>query len=153
DPLLDFLTGRMNSFSQSMPQLNDLQQTVLGFYVQDTYHVTPKLVANFGLRWEPMLPVHDHFNRGSTFSRAAFDANQTSQLFVNAPVGFLFYGDPGISNAFTDHKLANFSPRLGLVYNPDGKGKTTFRVGGALLYDSIGTFIPYRMVAQNPPFG
>jgi hypothetical protein len=49
--------------------------------------------------------------------------------------------------------LANLSPRLGLVYNPDGAGKTTVRVGGALLYDSVGTFIPYRMVAQNPPYG
>jgi hypothetical protein len=45
------------------------------------------------------------------------------------------------------------SPRLGLVFNPDGKGRTTVRLGGALLYDSVGTFIPYRMVAQNPPYG
>jgi hypothetical protein len=153
DPLLDFLMGKMNSFSQAMPQLNDLQQTVLGLYVQDTYHVTPRLVVNLGLRWEPMLPVHDHFNRGSTFSRAAFDAGQASRVFVNAPVGSLFYGDPGITNAFTDKKLANLSPRLGFVFNPDGKGRTTLRVGAAFLYDSVGTFIPYRMVAQNPPFG
>jgi hypothetical protein len=153
DPLLDFLAGKMNSFSQSGPQLNDLRQTVIGLYIQDTYHVTPRLVANVGLRWEPMFPVYDHFNRGSTFSRAAFDANQPSRVFVNAPVGSLFYGDPGIPNSFTDHKLANFSPRLGLVYNPDGKGRTTFRIGAGLLYDSVATFIPYRMVAQNPPFG
>ena len=42
DPLLDFLTGKMNSFSQSGPQLNDLRQNVFGLYVQDTYHVTPQ---------------------------------------------------------------------------------------------------------------
>ncbi len=153
DPLLDFLAGKMNSFSQSGPQLNDLFQNVVGFYVQDTFHATPKLVVNGGLRWEPMLPLHDRFNRGSTFSRAAFDAGQVSQVFVNAPAGSLFYGDPGIPNSFTSRKLANFSPRLGMVYNPDGNGKTTFRVGGGILYDSVATFIPYRMVAQNPPFG
>ncbi len=153
DPLLDFLAGKMNSFSQSGPQLNDLLQNVFGAYIQDTFHVTPKLVVNAGVRWEPMLPLHDRFNRGSTFSRAAFDARQTSQVFVNAPAGSLFYGDPGITNAFTDRRLANFSPSLGLVYNPDGNGKTTIRVGGGLLYDSVATFIPYRMVAQNPPFG
>jgi hypothetical protein len=153
DPLLDFLAGKMNSFSQSGPQLNDLRQTVIGLYVQDTYHMTPKVVVNVGLRWEPMLPVYDHFDRGSTFSRADYDAGHISQVFVNAPAGSLFFGDPGVTNAFTGKKLANFSPRLGLVYNPDGKGRTTIRVGGALLYDSIATFIPYRMVAQNPPFG
>ena len=153
DPLLDFLTGKMNSFSQSGQQLNDLVQTVFMMYAQDTYHVTPRLVANFGLRWEPLLPEHDRYNRGSTFSQAAFNAGQVSQVYVNAPAGSLFYGDPGIPNGFTDKRLANLSPRLGLVYNPDGAGKTTVRVGGALLHDSVGTFIPYRMVAQNPPYG
>ncbi len=153
DPLLDFLTGKMNSFSQSGAQLNDLLQTVVGAYAQDTYHMTRKLVVNFGVRWEPMLPEYDRFNRGSTFSRAAFDAGQVSQVYVNAPAGSLFYGDPGISKSFTAKRMLNLSPRLGLVYNPDGKGRTTVRVGAGLLYDSVGTFIPYRMVAQNPPYG
>ena len=153
DPLLDFLAGKMNSFSQSGQQLNDLVQTVMMFYAQDTYHVTPRLVANFGLRWEPFLPEHDRYNRGSIFLRSAFDAGQVSQVYANAPAGSLFYGDPGIPSSFTDKRMANLSPRLGLVYNPDGKGRTTVRAGAALLYDSVGTFIPYRMVAQNPPYG
>jgi hypothetical protein len=153
DPLLDFLTGKMNSFSQSGAQLNDLLQTVIMLYAQDTYHLNRKMVVNFGLRWEPLLPEYDRFNRGSTFSRPAFDAGQISRVYVKAPAGSLFYGDPGITNAFTDKRLKNFSPRLGIVFNPDGKGRTTVRLGGALMYDSVGTFIPYRMVAQNPPYG
>lgn len=153
DPLLDFLTGSMNSFSQSLPQQNALRQTVIGVYAQDTIHLTPKLVVNVGLRWEPMLFVQDYFNRGATFSRSAFDAGQTSQVFVNAPPGVFFYGDKGVKKSFTVDKLANFSPRLGFVYNPDGEGKTTFRIGGAYLYDSVATFITYRVNAQNPPFG
>ncbi len=153
DPLLDFMLGKMNSFSQSGPQLNDLRQTVIGAYVQDTFHVTSRFVVNYGLRWEPMLPEYDHFNRGSTFSRAAFDKNQPSQVYVNAPVGSLFYGDPGIPNSFTARRWNDYSPRLGMVYNPDGNGHTTIRTGIAMLYDSVATFVPYRMVAQNPPFG
>lgn len=153
DPLLDFMLGKMNNFSQSGQQLNDLQQTIFQLYIQDTYHVTKKLVANVGLRWEPLLPEYDHFNRGSTFSRAAFDAGTVSSVYAKAPAGSLFYGDPGISKSFTAKRLNNLSPRLGLVYNPDGNGKTTIRAGSAILYDSPGTFIPYRMVAQNPPYG
>jgi hypothetical protein len=122
-------------------------------YVQDTYHATRRLVVNLGLRWEPFLPEFDHYDRGSKFSRPAFDAGQVSQVYANAPAGFLFAGDPGITYSFTDRRLANFSPRLGIVYDPTGSGKTTLRVGGALLYDSVGAFIPYRMVAQNPPYG
>jgi len=153
DPLLDFLTGKMNTFNQSGQQLNDLRQNIVGLYVQDTYHATRRLVVNLGLRWEPFLPEFDHYDRGSTFSRPAFDAGQVSQVYANAPAGSLFAGDPGITHSFTARRLANFSPRLGVVYDPTGTGKTTVRAGAALLYDSVGAFIPYRMVAQNPPYG
>ncbi|MBV8903095.1 MAG: TonB-dependent receptor, partial [Acidobacteriia bacterium] len=149
DPLLDFLLGKMNSFSQSGQQLNDLRQNVLGVYGQDTWHVTPRVVVNLGLRWEPFLPEYDHYNRGSIFSPAAFYAGQISRIYVNAPAGSLFAGDPGVPNSFTSRRLDNFSPRLGIVFDPTGSGRTTLRVGGGLLYDTIGSFIPYRMVAQN----
>src|SRR5215471_10807700 len=138
DPLLDFLAGKMNTFSQSGQQLNDLRQNVVALYVQDTYHATRRLVVNMGLRWEPFLPEFDHYDRGSTFSRAAFNAGQVSQVYVNAPAGTLFAGDPGVDHSFTGRRLNNFSPRLGFVYDPTGQGKTTIRAGGALLYDSVG---------------
>lgn len=153
DPLLDFLAGKMNKFEQSLPQQNAIRQTVVGLYAQDTWHATPKLVVNAGLRWEPTLFPQDYFGRGSTFSRANFDAGIKSQVFPGAPAGQLFFGDPGVPKAFTGDTLTNFSPRLGLVYNPDGEGKTTFRVGGAILYDSVGTFTTYRVIANNLPYG
>jgi hypothetical protein len=153
DPLLDFLMGKMNNFNQSGQQLDDLRQNVFGLYAQDTYHATPRLVVNLGLRWEPFLPEYDHYDRGSTFSMAAFNAGQVSQVYANAPAGTLFAGDPGVNHSFTGRRLDNFSPRLGLVYDPTGKGKTTIRAGGAVMYDSVAPFIPYRMVAQNPPYG
>jgi len=84
---------------------------VVALYVQDTYHMTSRLVVNAGLRWEPFLPEFDHYDRGSTFSRPSFDAGQISRIYVNAPAGSLFAGDPGVTHAFTDRRLANFSPR------------------------------------------
>lgn len=53
----------------------------------------------------------------------------------------------------SDNRWTNFSPRRGAVYNPDGEGKTTFRVGGAMLYDSPGTCMNYRVIANNLPNG
>lgn len=152
-PLLDFLQGKMYRFEQSLPQQNAIRQTVLGLYAQDTFHVTPKLVVNFGLRWEPMKYPYDFFRRGSTFSRDNFNTGTKSSVYVNAPPGTLFYGDPGVTPSMSDDRWTNFSPRLGAVYNPDGQGKTTFRVGGAMMYDSPGTFMNYRVVANNLPYG
>lgn len=84
-PLLDFLKGKMYRFEQTLPQQNDIRQTVFSAYVQDTIHVTPKLVVNVGLRWEPMQYPYDYFHRGSTFSRKAFDAGTQSTVYTNAP--------------------------------------------------------------------
>ncbi len=153
DPFLDFLTGSMNQYAQSLPQLNAIRQTVVGLYAQDTIHMTSKLVVNVGLRWEPMLFPQDYLHRGSTFSRANFNTGVGSKVFTNAPPGSLFYGDAGVTPSFTNNELANLSPRLGIIYNPDGQGKTTFRVGGGILYDSTGTFITYRVIANNLPYG
>jgi Carboxypeptidase regulatory-like domain len=153
DPLLDFLTGTMNSFTQTLPQDYSYRQTLVALYGQDTIRLTPKLVINVGLRWEPTLPSHDYFNRGSVFSLPGFEAGKVSTVFPNAPPGQYFWGDPGVNKSFTGDHWLNFSPRLGIVYNPDGAGKTTFRVGAGILYDSLGTFLTYRVTGQNPPWG
>ncbi|MBV9182042.1 MAG: carboxypeptidase regulatory-like domain-containing protein, partial [Acidobacteria bacterium] len=153
DPLLDFLTGYMNRYEQTMPQQIAYRQTVLGLYGQDTFHITSKLVMNAGLRWEPTLFPQDVFARGSSFSRAAFNAGQTSQVFTNAPAGMFFYGDTGVPRAFTKDTLTNFSPRLGFVYDLDGSGNTVVRTGGAILYDTLGTYLTYRVTANNLPYG
>jgi len=78
-----------------------------------------------------MFYATDYFNRGSEFSMTAFNAGQHSSVYPNAPAGMFYYGDPGVPRAFTSNKLANFSPRVGLVWNPHGNGRDTLRVGGA----------------------
>ncbi len=110
DPLADFLLGKMNSFSQSGAQLNDLRQDVFGLYVQDTFHATSRLVANFGLRWEPMYPVYDHYNRGSTFSFAAFNAGQVSQVYAKClrSADRCSMAIPEVPNSFTKQEAGEF---------------------------------------------
>jgi hypothetical protein len=48
--------------------------------------------------------------------------------------------------------LANFAPRVGLVWNPHGNGKDTLRIGGAILYDSAEVWYNERETT-NPPYG
>ncbi|HEY4048209.1 MAG TPA: carboxypeptidase regulatory-like domain-containing protein [Acidobacteriaceae bacterium] len=153
DPLLDFLMGRMNNFTQTLQQDYSYRQTLIELYGQDTIRLTPKLVANVGLRWEPTLPPHDYFNRGSVFSVAGFTAGKVSSVFPNAPPGQYFYGDPGVNKSFTSDSWWNFSPRLGFVYDPRGDGRTIIRSGVGLLFDSLGTFLTYRVTGQNAPWG
>jgi hypothetical protein len=151
DPLLDFMLGVMSGFGQSRPQQVAMRESIIGLYGQDTIHVNSHLVVNIGLRWEPQLFPHDYFHRGSVFSRTAFDAGQKSTVFANAPAGSFYYGDKGVPAAFTKNTLTNFSPRFGLVFDPKGDGRQTFRAGYGLLYDS-GMLYATQRLTSNPPF-
>ncbi len=151
DPELDLLQGTLQAFQQSKFQQNALRGPVPSLYVQDTYHASPGLTVTGGLRWAPAYMPVDVFNRGIEFSMAAFLANQVSSVYPNAPAGALFYGDPGVSRQFTKSSPLQFSPNLGVSWDPFGNGKTVFRAGAALNYDQVNFFTAQRN-QQNPPF-
>jgi hypothetical protein len=152
DTMADYMIGAMSTFSQNRPQAETLRQTVPAAYVQDTYHATKRLVLNFGLRWEPEFYPVDVFHRGAVFSMANFLSGTRSQVYPNAPPGASFYGDAGVPAGFTKNTPWNFSPRLGLVWDPAGDGKQTLRIGAGIMYDTGEVFFPQRVMA-DPPYG
>jgi hypothetical protein len=151
-PLADFMTGQVSDFQQTNPTPDDLRQWVMSFYAQDSFKVSPRFTFNFGLRWEPTFADPDKYGRGDSFSESAFYANQFSTVHPSAPAGLFFKGDPGIPPAMWNGHLANFAPRVGLVWSPHGDGRDTLRVGAAILYDSTETWFNERETT-NPPFG
>ena len=153
DAMADFELGILGAsgFTYSKAQEQALRETIPGLYLQDTYRMNSRVTINAGLRWEPMLFPQDLFGRGSTFSMDAYVAGQKSRIFPNAPAGSFYYGENGVTKAFTNDRLTNFAPRLGLAWNPNGDGRQTIRVGGALLYDSVQVYYTER-VMTNPPF-
>jgi hypothetical protein len=151
DANLDFLTGAMHSYTQTASQQNAYRGNIPDLYVQDTYHPNQRLAITAGVRWNPeYLPV-DYFRRGSDFNDANFLAGKQSTVFVNAPAGMVFYGDPGVPPAFTQNSPWQFSPRLGIAWDPTGKGKTVLRAGAAMVYDET-NFFTFELVTQNAPF-
>ena len=151
DANLDFLTGALNSFEQSKSQQNALRAPIPRLYIQDTYHATKKIVLSAGVRWDPEFVPADYFHRGSVFNMSDFINNVHSTVYPNAPAGSLYYGDPGVPNAFTKNSPWQFSPRIGATFDPFGDGKTVFRAGAALVYDQPNFFTAQRN-NQNPPF-
>jgi hypothetical protein len=148
---LDFLTGAMNTFEQSSPQLDALRAQVPSLYIMDTYHASQKVVLTAGIRWDPEFFPTDYFGRGSSFSMSGFLANSHSTVYPNAPAGSLYYGDPGVPKALTKGALWQFSPRVGATWDVSGNGNTVFRLGGALVEDMVDLFMAQNMNV-NPPF-
>ena len=146
DGLADLLLGKYSAFTQSRPQQVAYRSTIPGFYGQDTIRLTRKVTLTPGLRWEPTLWPTDLFHRGSVFDMNAFLQNQHSTAYPNAPAGMLFFGDPGVPAAFTNNHLMSFAPRMGIAWDPSGKGTQSIRAGYGIFYDSAMVWY-----SSNPP--
>lgn len=151
DGNLDFLTGALQAFEQSKAQQNALRAPIPSLYIQDTWQVSPQVVLTGGVRWQPEFMPTDYFHRGAQFDETAMVAHTHSNVYPNAPAGVFYYGDQGVPANYTQNSPWQFSPRLGVTWNPDGAGKTVLRVGGAMIYDEPNFFTAQRN-QQNPPF-
>ena len=149
----DFFGGLVDSFSQGLHDLENDGQTRVGLYGQDSWKVSNRLTVNYGLRWEPYLPEHNSNGHVESFTVAGFNAGTKSTQFPNAPAGMLFQNDPGQpGNHYTFGKKALFEPRIGLIADPFGDGKTSIRASFGMFYDTPQMFFDTRY-SNSPPFG
>jgi Carboxypeptidase regulatory-like domain len=151
DPLADLLIGRDNQFIQgNLTRMNELQNYI-ALYAHDKIRLSPQLSVNIGLRWEPFLPVYEVQGRDTHFDMGAFLAGTKSTKFTNAPPGLFFPGDPNTPDAGTHRHLLDFAPRVGIVWDPQGNGRTTIRAAYGILYD-ITPMQQYDRFGFGPPW-
>ncbi len=154
----DFVTGQLNAFGQGRPFYDDDKSNYYGLYVQDAWRMTPHLSLNAGLRFEPFLPQHNMDGYVEAFSMANFLAGKIGTPPVATPVltppaGLIFPGDSGYPpNNQYNYGSNHFLPRVGIVWDPTGDGKTSIRASYGLLYDMPHMFF-YTRVSNNPPWG
>ncbi|MDQ2901352.1 MAG: carboxypeptidase regulatory-like domain-containing protein, partial [Acidobacteriota bacterium] len=135
DPLADLLLGLPSTFIQGNLTRMQMVQNYAALYFQDKFRLSSRVSLNYGLRWEPYFPEHDTQGRATHFDMQAYLAGQHTAVFDNAPPGFTFAGDAGFPTGGTNRHLANFAPRLGLVWDINGNGRTVVRTAYGILYD------------------
>ena len=150
DSLADYMLGLPSDFTQSNRLEMATRASVLALYAQDVIRVKKGLTITAGIRWEPSFAAYDYFGKGSSFTKANFDAGTKSQVFTNAPPGLLFYGDQGIPKGYFNNKPWLFSPRLGIVWDPTGSGRQSIRVSGGVLRDTAELFYSERLTTNSP---
>jgi len=131
-----------------------LMQYYADMYVQDTWKVNQHLTVIGGLRWEPYLAPYTKYIQSGVFSNDWFLQGLRSKVFVNAPAGLLFSGDPGVSlgHSIDTNSWAHFAPRLGFAWDPKGDGKMVIRVAAGRFFD-YGHLDTYRNVLNAAPTG
>jgi hypothetical protein len=118
----------------------------LGFFVQDDWRVSPKLVLNLGLRYDLYTPM-------------------VAKPTTSVPVGFYNLAPPkdwrqfdfgpflDPNHPYHTDAWVNLGPRLGFAYNPDAKSKTVLRGGfGVLFSPQMPGMVRQAVGKKNEPF-
>lgn len=130
--LADFMLGRPGNLFTGISNPHDVNGTTVAVYGTDTWRATPTLTLTAGVRWEPYLPQRTKAIYHFDYER--FRQGIKSSVFVNAPAGLYFRGDPGIpENGVNSHWL-QFAPRVGAAWDVSGDGRTSVRSSYALGY-------------------
>ena len=153
-PLADFLLGDAVSWAQGNPNFFYNRQNYIGLYVQDSWKMTPRLTLSYGVRWEPYFPIYSKYGLFDQFDAANFANNIHSSVFVNAPAGEIYPGDPQWT---TGRSLSNrvwdkFVPRFGLVWDPSGNGRTIIRAAYGMFTDRSNIY-SLTAYGQDAPYG
>jgi len=152
--LADFLLGRSTNFGTGVVSGNTIRANYIGIYGQDSWRATPTLTINYGLRWEPYLPIYAVDGHITHFDREAFNNGVRSTVYPNAPPGLMFPGDAGMPGGgkIAKNQWWNFSPRLSMAWDPNADGRQSFRASYGHLYD-MPHLQTYSSLPQMPPFG
>ncbi len=117
---------------------NDARYGEYDFYIQDTWKLRPNLTLDFGTRNELKI---------TPFARGRLYGPQQPVRVGESPTNALRWVDRDLY----DSDLDNWSPSVGVAWDPWGDGKTSVRANYRLAYDRINTFVLSSQIYNNIP--
>jgi hypothetical protein len=176
----DFLVGGPGNIFQSIITRGDgpkgefdhnYRQNNATAFVQDDWKVRSNLTFNFGLRWEYNSMLNDAIGNMTSIWP---DLLRTVPLPPTAPttsgsglVGYVVpkntnprYGTlpAGVYQVDNNNSLdghppyTNFAPRVGVAWQPTGKGNLVVRGGFGMFYDRLQAYYFVRAYQESPPY-
>jgi hypothetical protein len=132
----DLLTNNPADFTSDFPGTNGargLRSDIFGAYGQDAIRLRRNLTVTLGLRYETSTPVSEQNGKVATLVNLTDPAPRTGGAFFNNPT------------------KRNFAPRIGVVWDPMGDGKTSVRASFGI-YDILP--LPYLFInrTHSAPF-
>ncbi len=140
--LADFLAGTLSGGRAARGNSNrNTFQNSHAAYLQDTFRWNPRVTLNLGLRWDYFGVIGEQNNLLSNFDPTR---------------GLVLVGSSGLPRLY-QRDWNNFSPRLGLAWDVNGKGKTVVRAGWGMFYDAYSQDffagqLPFNTFNPGPAF-
>ena len=133
--LADFQAGRGTAFTVTLGDLDsDITQQAVGLFVQDNLRLSANLSVELGLRYDRIIAPTEAEDRFVYFDPASSELRQV--------------GVSGRDKIYDDKD--NFQPRVGIIWDPFGDGKTSVRAAYSILSDQPVTNV-VSPTAGNPP--
>ena len=147
--LADFLVGRPVVYQRDSPGNNDNKDWEYSGFFQDDWRATRRLTINLGLRYFVQTPwvLANPADPGATFR-----PGQQSTRYTTAPTGLVYPGDKGVPRGIYNTDKNNFEPRVGLVWDPRGDGRTSIRFSYGIFHDLINTIGVVGQEGADQPF-
>jgi hypothetical protein len=168
DSYVNFLLGDVGSFTQ-LEYLAGKHwvQNNYGGYVNDNWHIVPRLTLNLGVRYDALPHTYERYNQFANFVAADYNTSAPYPLnpdgtlnpaYLTASNGGLFYlngmqeaGVNGFPRGVVQNYYYTFQPRVGFAYNLPGRHATVLRGGFGMFYERVQGNDVYN-AALNPPF-
>jgi hypothetical protein len=127
---LQAIPGQFRTDVPGTDDIRDLHTAYVGAYLEDGFSVRSNLHVNVGLRYEYLSPITE------SSSKVAVLANLADAV-------------PKTGGAYFNTNKVDFSPRVGVVWDPRADGKTPIRAGFGV-YDVLP--FPYLMENRTNSF-
>lgn len=168
DSYVNFLLGDASTFEQ-LDYLfgKHWVNNNYGFYVQDNWHIQPRLTLNLGLRFDGLPHAFERYNQFSNFVPADYNTSLGNPVTAAGTLnpasltpynGTPFYlngirlaGVDGFPRGNVENKYNTWQPRIGFAYDLTGDGKTVVRGGFGMFFERVQGNDVYN-AALNPPF-
>jgi hypothetical protein len=168
DSYINFLLGDASTFEQ----LNYLYgkhwvNNNYGFYVQDNWHIQPRLTLNLGIRFDGLPHAFERYNQFANFVPADYSESLGNPVtaagtlnpaaltnFKGTPFylnGIQLAGVNGFPRGNVQNSYKTWQPRIGFAYDFSGDGKTVIRGGFGMFFERVQGNDVYN-AALNPPF-
>jgi hypothetical protein len=161
----DLLTGYINSYAQ--PNQNQKyynRYRVVEPYIQDDWHVLPRLTLNLGLRISLYGSYHEKYLNAYNFDPTTYVAanaptingdgslNFPAGQSVDTMTGMVHCGYGGVHASCQSNHLLNPAPRIGFAFDPKGNGKMAIRGGYGIFFEHAnGNDANTESLEGNPP--
>ena len=166
-----FASGRSAELASNNRAWRNLE---MGAFFQDDWKVARNLTLNLGLRYDLYTRHVEQFGRQTTFIPGPGGLTRANGAFLewisnaNIPAGSPGCDTPeqmagavlagvcgpggfAVTNALGGADHNNFGPRIGMAWDPFGKGKTSVRAGLGISYEGT-LYNPLSNSRWNPPF-